>query len=107
MKWPCRECIVRARCSQTCPEYKQFHKYMKHVVIPLLMLFSSIFTGALMLYLSALNNYHMWTWVFISGSWLVWMIMLDEDSFTLTLISPVFLPGVIAMKLLAWKYKRA
>jgi len=107
MKWPCRECIVRARCGQDCPDYKKFVNYIKNVLSPIMMLCSAIFALIIIFYLGVLNNYYMWIWVFISGSWLGWIITQDEDSFILTLISPVFLPGILAMKFLAWKYKRA
>lgn len=80
---------------------------MMNVVSPILLLFSAMIAAGLMLYLSVLNSYHMWTWVFVSSSWLIWIIMQDKGSFMLVFMSPALLPGYIAIRLLAWKYKRA
>jgi len=107
MKWPCKKCIVRARCGQECPDYEKFSDYIKNVLSPIMMLFSCIFAGSIMFYFAILNDYYKGTWLFVACSRGTWIAIQDEeDSFILTFISPAFLPGYIGMKLLAWKYKR-
>ena len=107
MKWPCRECIVRPRCSQECPAYKSFRNYMMNVVSPILLLFSTILAAVIMIYLVILNDYYTCSGIFIGGSWAMWAITQDQDSLFLTVMSPALLPGFIVMRLLARKYKRA
>lgn len=107
MKWPCKECIVRARCSQECPKYKNFRDYMMNVVSPLILLGSTIIAAMIMLYLSVLHDYHIWTWIFMGGSWAAWILIQYEDSPFMTFFSPAILPGFIVIKILAHKYKRA
>lgn len=104
MRWPCRECIVRARCSQECIDIRKFREFMINVMTPILLLISGIFSGTIISYL-LYKDFYVWTWIFIGGSWALWVITQEEDSFGLTLISPMFLLGFTAMKLLAKKYK--
>jgi len=80
---------------------------MINVISPLLLLLSSILATALLLYLAVFNNYYIWVWIFVGGSWATWLIIQWEDDFILTFLSPAFLPGFFVMKLLARKYKRA
>ncbi len=80
---------------------------MMNIVSPLILLGSTIMTAMIMLYLSVLNDYHIWTWIFLAGSVAAWILIQDEDSFSMTLFSPAILPGFIVIKILAHKYKRA
>ena len=104
MKWPCRECIVRARCSQECPDLRKFREFMINVITPILLAISGLFSGIIISYFTY-KDYHMWLWIFIGGSWAIWVITQEENSFLLTVISPLFLLGFTVMKLLAKKYK--
>jgi hypothetical protein len=106
MKYPCKNCLVKPACTIQCKDYHNFIELMASVISPILMIISCLIVTGLMLYISLMNENYKLIWCIISASWLLWIIIQDEDSFFLTLISPLILPAFIAIKILAKIYRR-
>lgn len=80
---------------------------MINFISPLLIALSSLIAVIILMYLTVFNDYHTWSWGFVAGSWIIWVAIQDNDSFVLTFLSPAFLLGFVAIKILAGKYRRA